>query len=148
MYFHYLPIQISIVLCAFVSLCWVPGCCNWLLSTLFPFLFFLSIGWYYGAGGFGLIGYTSLSLSLALPTFFNNNNNNNYELILFLPLPDYLQQWVHLVPSMQESQQDIMIRGLQDQDVPPWTVSLAQAATGVGCVFVVLLWPVALSHSE
>ena len=32
MYFHYLPIQISIVLCAFISLCWVPGCCNWLLS--------------------------------------------------------------------------------------------------------------------
>ena len=32
MYFHYLPVQISIVLCAFVSLCWVPGWCNWLLS--------------------------------------------------------------------------------------------------------------------
>ena len=32
-YFHYLLIQISIiVLCAFVSLCWVPGWCNWLLS--------------------------------------------------------------------------------------------------------------------
>ena len=39
----------------------------------FPFLFFLSIGWYCGAGVFGLIGCTSLSLSLALPTFFNNN---------------------------------------------------------------------------
>ena len=47
------------------------------LPTLFPFLFFLSIGWYCGAGVFGLIGCTSLSLSLALPTFFNNNNNNN-----------------------------------------------------------------------
>ena len=45
--------------------------------SLFPFLFFLSIGWYCGAGVFGLIGCTSLSLSLALPTFFNNNNNNN-----------------------------------------------------------------------
>ena len=42
----------------------------------FPFLFFLSISWYCGAGVFGLIGCTSLSLSLALPTFFNNNNNN------------------------------------------------------------------------
>ena len=31
-YFHYLPVQISIVLCAFVSLCWVPGCCNLVLS--------------------------------------------------------------------------------------------------------------------
>ena len=28
------------------------------------------------AGVFGLIGCTSLSLSLALPTFFNNNNNH------------------------------------------------------------------------
>ena len=40
-------------------------------------LFFLSIGWYCGAGIFGLIGCISLSLSLALPTFFNNNNNIN-----------------------------------------------------------------------
>ena len=30
-------------------------------------------------GIFGLIGCISLSLSLALPTFFNNNNNNNGE---------------------------------------------------------------------
>ena len=44
--------------------------------TFFPFLFFLSIGWYCGAGVFGLIGCIPLSLSLALPTFFNNNNNN------------------------------------------------------------------------
>ena len=38
------------------------------------------IGWYCGAGVFGLIGCTSLSLSLALPTSFNNsyyNSNNN-----------------------------------------------------------------------
>ena len=41
---------------------------------LFSFLFFLSIGWYCGAGIFGLIGCASLSLSLALPTFLNNNN--------------------------------------------------------------------------
>ena len=47
------------------------------LQLFFPFLFFLSIGWYCGAGVFGLIGCTSLSLSLALPTFFNNNNNNS-----------------------------------------------------------------------
>ena len=43
---------------------------------LFSLLFFLSIGWYYGAGVFGLIGCISLSLSLALPTFFHNNNIN------------------------------------------------------------------------
>ena len=44
----------------------------------FSLLFFLSIGWYCGAGVFGLIWYISLFkfLSLALPTFFNNNNNN------------------------------------------------------------------------
>ena len=48
-----------------------------LSSTLFPCLFFLSIGWYYRAGVFGLIGCLSLSLSLALPTFFNNNSNND-----------------------------------------------------------------------
>ena len=34
-----------------------------------PFLFFHSMGWYCGAGVFGLIGYQSLSP--------NNNNNNN-----------------------------------------------------------------------
>ena len=42
----------------------------------FSLLFFLSIGWYWGAGVFGLIGCISLSLSLALPTFFKNNNIN------------------------------------------------------------------------
>ena len=31
-----------------------------------------------GAGVFGLIGCTSLSLSLALPTFFNNNNKLDF----------------------------------------------------------------------
>ena len=41
----------------------------------FSLLFILSIGWYCGAGVFGQIGCISLSLSLALPTFFNNNNN-------------------------------------------------------------------------
>ena len=34
----------------------------------------LSIGWYCGAGVFGLMECVSLSFSLALPTFFNNNN--------------------------------------------------------------------------
>ena len=42
----------------------------------FPFLFFLSISCYCGAGVFGLIGCISLSLSIAMPTSFNNNNNN------------------------------------------------------------------------
>ena len=46
------------------------------LLLFFPFLFFLFIGWYCGAGVFGLIGCISLFLSLALQTFFNNNNNN------------------------------------------------------------------------
>ena len=46
-------------------------------SNLFPFLFFLSVGCYCGAGVFGLIGCISLSLSLAVPSFFNNNNNKN-----------------------------------------------------------------------
>ena len=39
--------------------------------------FFLSIGWYCGAGVLGLIGCRSLSVGLALPTSFNNYNNNN-----------------------------------------------------------------------
>ena len=39
------------------------------------FLLFLPIGWYCGAGVFGLIGCISLSLGHALPTSFNNNNN-------------------------------------------------------------------------
>ena len=43
--------------------------------TIFPFFFFLSIGWYCGAGVSGLIGGISLSLSLLLPIFLNNNNN-------------------------------------------------------------------------
>ena len=42
--------------------------------SFFPFLIFLSIDWYCGAGVFGLIGCTSLSLCLALPTSFINNN--------------------------------------------------------------------------
>ena len=45
------------------------------LLLLFTFLFFLSIGWHCGVGIFGLIGCTSLSLSLALRTYFNNNYN-------------------------------------------------------------------------
>ena len=46
-------------------------------STVFPFLLFLFVGWYCGAGVFGLIGRQSLSPGLTMPTFFNNNNNNN-----------------------------------------------------------------------
>ena len=38
------------------------------LVLFFPFLFFLSTGWYCWAVVFGLIGCTSLSLSLALPS--------------------------------------------------------------------------------
>ena len=52
------------------------------LYTIFPFLFFLSLGWYCGAMVFRLIGYRSLCLCLALPTSFNNNNNNVFVKIL------------------------------------------------------------------
>ena len=45
-------------------------------STIFPFLFFLSICWYCEAGVFRLIGCKSLFHSLALATSFNNNYNN------------------------------------------------------------------------
>ena len=38
------------------------------------------MGWYCGAGVFGLIGCRSLSLNLALPTSFNNNN------YIFIPI--------------------------------------------------------------
>ena len=60
--------------------CWtLPYCQTFIplsVSLIFPFLFFLSLGWYCGAGVFGLIGCISLSLSLSLPTSFNNNNKN------------------------------------------------------------------------
>ena len=55
--------------------------CSLLSSTVFPFLFFishfLSIGWYFGAGVFGLTGCRSLSPSLVSPTISNSNNKNN-----------------------------------------------------------------------
>ena len=63
-------------------------------STILPFLFFLSIGWCCGAGVFGLIGCTSLSLSLALPTFFNNNNNNTYVVWLDMTTPSWRNEEV------------------------------------------------------
>ena len=50
---------------------------NAFFYSLLLFFFFssfcLQLGWYCGAEVFGLIGCISLSLSLALPTFFNNN---------------------------------------------------------------------------
>ena len=49
---------------------------HFLSSTIFYFLFFLSTGWYCGAGVFVLIGCRSLSPTLALPTSFKNKNNN------------------------------------------------------------------------
>ena len=51
---------------------WLPFC-----LPLFSFSqFYDSIGWYFKAGVFGLIGCYSLSPSLALTIFFNNDNNN------------------------------------------------------------------------
>ena len=46
------------------------------LLLYFPF-FFLSVGWYCGAGVFELIGCQSLSPCLALPTLLNNNNKSD-----------------------------------------------------------------------
>ena len=51
--------------------CSIPTIVNY----LFPFLFFLSLGWYCGAGVFGLIRCISLSGGLALQTSFSNNNH-------------------------------------------------------------------------
>ena len=47
------------------------------LSSIFPFLYILSLDWYCGDGVFSLIVCKSLSPSLVMPTSFNNNNNNN-----------------------------------------------------------------------
>ena len=52
-----------------------------LSSTIFPFLFFLSIGCYCGAWIFGLIMCRSHSPCLALPASFDDNNKNNDYLI-------------------------------------------------------------------
>ena len=58
--------------CFFICLsCSIPT----IVFYSFSLSLLLSIGWYCGAGVFGQIGCTSLSLRLALPTFFNNNNN-------------------------------------------------------------------------
>ena len=54
-----------------------PSCSLPFCPNCFPFIFFYSMGWYCGAGVFGLIGRQSHSPSLSLPTFSNNNNNNN-----------------------------------------------------------------------
>ena len=52
-------------------------CCSLTFCLLqFPFLFFHSLGWCCGVEVFGLIGCSSLSPSLTLPTFHNKNNNN------------------------------------------------------------------------
>ena len=49
-----------------------------LWSSIVFFLSLLSVySWHCGSAVLGLIECISLSLSLALPTFFNNNNNNN-----------------------------------------------------------------------
>ena len=52
--------------------CSQPFC---LLLNYPKFLFFHSVGWYFRAGVFGLIGYYSFFPSLAVPiNVFNNNN--------------------------------------------------------------------------
>ena len=57
--------------------CWTMLLYPLLSSTIFPFLFFLHIGWYCGGGVFGPIRCRLLSNSLALPTSFINNNDYN-----------------------------------------------------------------------
>ena len=60
--------------CFFIGL----SCSIHTLVFYYVFISLLSVGWYCGAGVFGLIGYNiSFSLSLALLTSFNNDNNNN-----------------------------------------------------------------------
>ena len=56
--------------------CW-PSCYLLFCLQLNSLSLLSSIGWYCGAGVFGLIGWQSPSPGLALPIFFNNNNNNN-----------------------------------------------------------------------
>ena len=73
-----------------------------LFYTILTLLFFLSIGWYCGAGVFILIGCVSLSLSLALPTSFNNNNyNEGAYLLSTVKVPSIIIQWYSLIPSYQ-----------------------------------------------
>ena len=57
--------------CFFIEISWSI---HFLSSTVFLFLFFLSIGWYCGTVVFRLLGCKSLSPSLTLRTSFNNNN--------------------------------------------------------------------------
>ena len=62
--------------CFFIGLsCSIPTIIFYSFSIS---LLSLYIGWYCGAGVFGLIGCIPLSLSLALPSFFNNNKQLIY----------------------------------------------------------------------
>ena len=55
-----------------------PSCLVHFVFYCFSFLFFPSIGWYCGAGVFGLIGRLLLSPSPSSPPFFNNTINYYY----------------------------------------------------------------------
>ena len=62
---------------------WPTPLVPFLSSTVFHCLLFLPVGWYCGAGVFGLIGCQSLSPGLAMATFLitirvSNNRNNNH----------------------------------------------------------------------
>ena len=83
---------------------------------LFPFLFFLSIGRYCVAGVFGLIGCISLSLSLALPTFFNNNNNNKAVDLVCLVFQDAYDKVPH-----ERLMAKVNVNGIQG-DAARWLV--------------------------
>ena len=67
----------------------------------FPFLFFHSIGWYWGLWVFGLIGCQSLSPSLVVPTFLNNNiksKSNQFNQTELCSNQPCLMSWLFIYP--------------------------------------------------
>ena len=74
-----------------------------LTSTTFPFLFFLSKGWYCGAGVFRLIGSKSLTPSLALPTSLKKKKKKKIIIIIIIIIiitmitshSFHLFSWIH-----------------------------------------------------
>ena len=70
------------------------------------------IGWYCGAGDFGLTGCISLSLSLAQPTFFDNNYNK-----LDSPLQRSLlalEDFTFTIIKIHDNENSILIVSMKD----------------------------------
>ena len=78
--FAHCPLKVYFVAVRIVALSEFPRIFAYIRVEICAFwstsIFRVLVDWYCRAGVFGLIGCTSLSLSLALPTFFNNNNIN------------------------------------------------------------------------